>query len=189
MRWLFSTRTFDSFLSLLWRLWFVKRLSFVCVWGGTLCCFLAGGSYALLLKTFRRQRWQRETLDCSLFNLAALSVCKDYQQTEPGHKVQREIKAQMEKETQGFGKLYKCADQKALLYLYTQVSPKVNCSVKPWTRTHVFASLSLHISSVRGLYHIPTSLGCIAVKSFLRLRAKKIPLPYWYRFTNVVFSR
>lgn len=113
---------------------------------GTVCCSLAGGSYALPLKTFRRQRWQREPLDFSLFNLVAVSVCKDYQQTEPGHKVQREIKAQMEKETQGFGKLYKCADQKLLLYLYTQVSPKVNCSVKPWTRTRVLpllASLSV----------------------------------------------
>ncbi|CAO2591752.1 hypothetical protein LEMLEM_LOCUS6456, partial [Lemmus lemmus] len=41
-------------------------------------------------------------------------------QTEHRHKVQRKIKAQVEKETQGFGKLYKCADQKPLLYLYTQ---------------------------------------------------------------------
>lgn len=163
------------------------------MWGGgvgTFYCSLAGGSYALLLKTFRRQWWQREPLDFSLFNLVAVSVCKDYQQTEPGHEVQREIKAQMEKETQGFGKFYKCADQKPQLYLYTQVSPKVNCSVKPWARTRVLPLLaSLSVQSGVGLYHIPTSSGCIVVESFLCLRAKKMPLSCWYRFTNVVFSR
>lgn len=83
------------------------------------------------IKDFQMSTMTKGTFRLPLFNLVAVSVCKDYQQTEPGHEVQREIKAQMEKETQGFGKLYKCADQKPQLYLYTQVSPKVNCSVKP----------------------------------------------------------
>lgn len=87
--WLFSTITFDSFLSLIWRLWFVKCLSPVQREGGTFCSSLPGGGCALVWKTFRHQRWQRKPLDFSLFNLVAVCVCKDYQQTETGIKFRK----------------------------------------------------------------------------------------------------